>query len=140
MTEHRADTALREAGDEERLETAELLARQLDRPMGILGIIFLFVVFGQLLATQPGMSRALIITGWVFWAIFVGEFVLRAYVARFRKQFWKKNWWQIIFLPVPFLRFFRALQALRLVRLARFVRLGGIVSAAIRGSRAASVG
>ncbi len=137
MTEHRKDPTLDTPSDEERLGAAELLARQLDRPMGILGIIFLFVVLGQVLATEPGMTLALTITGWVFWAIFVGEFLLRAYIARFRKQFWKKNWWQIVFLLVPFLRFFRALQALRLVRLARFARFGGIVSAGVRGSRSA---
>ncbi|WP_225668135.1 MULTISPECIES: DUF421 domain-containing protein [unclassified Arthrobacter] len=51
--------------------------------------------------------------------------------------FWRKNWWQLIFLLVPFLRFFRALQAFRLIRVARFARFGGILSAGIRGSRSA---
>lgn len=123
-----------------RLRAAEALAVSLDRPMGYLGLIFLFVVLGQLLVTDPGWSLALSITGWLFWAIFVGEFLLRAYIARFQKRFWKRNWWQIIFLLVPFLRFFRALQSLRLLRFARLSRLarfGGILSAGVRGSRSA---
>ncbi|WP_240721495.1 hypothetical protein [Pseudarthrobacter sp. NamE5] len=120
-----------------RLQSAEVLARRLDKPMGILGVIFLFVVLGQLIATEPAMIRVFTVAGWVFWAIFVAEFILRAYIARFSKDFWKKSWWQVVFLLVPFLRFFRALQALRLVRLARLARYGSILSAGVRGSRSA---
>lgn len=120
-----------------RLGDAEALARRLDTPMGILGVIFLFVVLGQLIATEPTVALVFTVAGWAFWAVFVAEFFLRAYVARFTKAFWKKNWWQVLFLLVPFLRFFRALQALRLVRIARMARYGSILSAGVRGSRSA---
>ncbi len=119
------------------LRRAEEVASRLDKPMGILGVIFLFVVLGQLLATSPGMVTTFTVLGWVFWAVFVAEFLLRAHIARFSSAFWRKNWWQVIFLLVPFLRFFRALQALRFVRIARFARFGGIISAGVRGSRSA---
>lgn len=33
---------------------AEALAARLDRPMGVLGLLFLFVFLGQLLVTDPG--------------------------------------------------------------------------------------
>lgn len=105
--------------------------------MGILGVLFLFVILGQLVATQEALVGALSIVGWVFWLVFVAEFLLRAYVARFQREFWRKYWWQVIFLLVPFLRFFRSLQALRLFRLARVGRLGGILSASVRGTRSA---
>lgn len=120
------------------LGAAEALARRLDRPMGLLGMVFLFVVLGQLLVTEPGWSRALAVAGWIFWAVFVAEFLLRAYIAGFQAAFWKRNWWQVVFLLVPFLRFVRALQALRLVRLARLSRVGSILSAGVRGSRSAA--
>lgn len=119
------------------LRTAETLARRLDKPMGILGVIFLFVVLGQLIATEPAMARVFTVAGWLFWAVFVTEFLLRAYIAGFGKAFWRRNWWQVIFLLVPFLRFIRALQALRLIRVARLARYGSILSAGIRGSRSA---
>ena len=125
---------------ETRLHAAEELAARLDRPMGYLGLIFLFVVLGQLLVTDQGWASALNIIGWVFWGIFVAEFLLRAYIARFQARFWKRNWWQVIFLLVPFLRFFRALQSLRLLRftrVSRIARFGGILSAGVRGSRSA---
>ena len=128
-----SDTVEPEGG----LSGAEALASRLDRPMGILGVLFLFVVLGQLLATEPLLSTTLTVLGWAFWAVFVGEFLLRAYIADFQRAFWRKNWWQVIFLLVPFLRFFRALQSLRLFRLTRLARFGGILSAGVRGSRSA---
>lgn len=118
----------------ERVEAAEILATRLDRPMGFLGVVFLFVALGQLLVTEPGWVRILSITGWVFWALFVAEFVLRAYIAGFQAEFWRRNWWQVIFLLLPFLRFIRAL---RLARITRATRVGGILSAGVRGSRSA---
>ena len=122
---------------EAELSRAELFARSLDKPMGILGILFLFVVLGQIVATEPGLVGTLTVIGWVFWLVFVAEFLLRASVARFQLAFFRRNWWQVIFLLVPFLRFFRSLQTLRLFRLARVGRLGGIVSASVRGTRSA---
>lgn len=119
------------------LTSAELLAQRLDKPMGILGVLFLLVVLGQLLASEPGLTAVLNVVGWIFWAVFVAEFLLRAYIARFQAAFWKRNWWQVIFLLVPFLRFFRALQALRFARVARFARFGSVLSAGVRGSRSA---
>jgi voltage-gated potassium channel len=129
--------------NEASMQAAEILARRLDRPMGMLGVIFLFVVLGQLLVSDPGWSSFLAALGWVFWAVFVAEFLLRAYIARFQAAFWKRNWWQVVFLLVPFLRFLRALEALRFIRFTRFARLsrlarvGGILSAGVRGSRSA---
>ena len=80
---------------------------------------------GQLIATEPVMVGVLAVVGWLFWAVFVAEFLLRAYIAGFRTDFWRRrSWWQVIFLLVTFLRFFRLLQALRLVRIAR-LRLAG---------------
>lgn len=120
-----------------RVDEAEVLAARLDRPMGMLGVLFLFVFLGQLLVTEPAWSLVLTVVGWGFWVVFVAEFVLRAYVARFQARFWRRNWWQVIFLLVPFLRFVRALQAVRLLRLGRVARVGSILSAGVRGSRSA---
>ncbi|EYR62427.1 hypothetical protein N866_08580 [Actinotalea ferrariae CF5-4] len=124
------------AGDE-RLTRAEQLARRLDRPMGALGVLFLLLVLAQTLATDPTTATWLSVVGWVLWAVFVGELVLRAVVARDQRRFWRRNWWQVVFLAVPFLRFARALSFLRLGRAARVARVGGILTSAVRGSRSA---
>ncbi|MBQ1076354.1 hypothetical protein KBX06_24815 [Micromonospora sp. C31] len=116
----------------ERDATLNGLARRLDKPMGALGVIFVLLVLGQALARDPGVSAALTVASWVLWAVFVAEFALRAWLARHRaRQFWRRNWWQVIFLAVPFLRFARAATALRAAR------AGGVITAAVRGSRSA---
>ncbi|MDP5184468.1 hypothetical protein QOZ88_17670 [Blastococcus sp. BMG 814] len=107
------------------------LARRLDKPMGALGLVFVLVVLGQSLARQPWLTTTLGVVGWVLWAVFVAEFVHRAVTARDQRRFWVRNWWQVVFLAVPFLRFARALTLLRAAR------VGGVVSAAVRGSRSA---
>ncbi|HYI33287.1 MAG TPA: hypothetical protein VEX88_07495 [Glaciibacter sp.] len=117
------------------LTKAESLARSLDIPMGILGVLFLFLVLAQVLVTDEDTSRVLTVAGWGFWAIFVVEFFLRACIARFRPAFWKRNWWQVVFLLVPFLRFFRALGALRWIDFAGLGRAGSLTSAGVRATR-----
>lgn len=118
----------------DQLSDAEELARRLDRPMGALGVLFLFVVLAQNLATGPALQHWLAVTGWVLWAVFVAELALRAYVARDQRAFWRRSWWQVVFLAVPFLRFLRALSFLRVARVAR---VGGVLTSAVRGSRSA---
>ena len=106
-----------------------------------LGLLFLLVVLGQVLARDPRLITLLTFAGWALWAVFVAEFALRAWVARAcARTFWRRNWWQLVFLAVPFLRFARALAFLRvsrLARVARVARVGGVLSAAVRGSRSA---
>ncbi|CAN5609692.1 hypothetical protein BH24ACT11_BH24ACT11_18000 [soil metagenome] len=110
---------------------AEELAARLDKPMGALGLLFLLVVLGQSLTAEGPLALALSVAGWLMWAAFVAEFVLRAYVARDQSRFWARNWWQVLFLALPFLRFTRALTLLRTAR------VGGVLSATVRGSRSA---
>ncbi len=120
-----------------RLQKAEALARRLDKPLGVLGVVFLLVVLAQLLATDPVLLAVLGVVGWTFWLVFVAEFLLRAHLAGYRAAFWRRNWWQALFLLVPFLRFFRAFQALRALRVARIASFGGAISAGVRGTRSA---
>jgi voltage-gated potassium channel len=110
---------------------AEGLARRLDKPMGALGLVFVLVVLGQSLAREPWLVTSLTVIGWACWAVFVAEFAWRAVRAADRRRFWARNWWQVLFLALPFLRFARALVLLRAAR------VGGVLSAAVRGSRSA---
>lgn len=133
-------TALARREPEERERGVELLAARLDRPMSVLGLLFLLVVLGQNVATSPGVSRAFTVAGWVLWVVFVAEFLLRLWLAPSRTRFLRRNWWQVAFLLLPMLRFLRGLALLRLVRagrVLRVVRAGGVVSSAVRSSRSA---
>ena len=121
-----------EQDDATRERWAQVFAARLDKPMSALGIIFLLVVLGQELAQRPPLQTALAVAGWVLWAIFVAEFAFRAYIAPSRIRFFERNWWQAVFLVVPFLRF------LRLVAVLRVARVGRVLSSAVRSSRSAA--
>jgi voltage-gated potassium channel len=123
--------AARARDDADRERWAELVADRLDRPMSVLGILFLLVVLGQTLATSGPLQTGLAAVGWGLWALFVAEFAVRLWVAPVRRRFLRRNWWQVLFLVVPFLRF------VRLVVVLRLARAGRVVSSAVRSSRSA---
>jgi hypothetical protein len=116
----------------EREEWAETLLDRLTPAMSALGVIFVLVVLGEQLARSGSpLSTALTIAGWLLWAVFVMEFVARLVVAPDTGRFWQRNWWQVAFLVLPFLR------VLRLIRAVRLLRTGRVLSSTVRGSRSA---
>jgi voltage-gated potassium channel len=118
-----------DAGARERW--ADVVATRLDVPMSVLGLLFLLVVLGQTVASSAAVQRPLAGVGWLLWAVFVSEFGLRLWVAPSRTRFLRRNWWQLVFLALPVLRF------VRLVLVLRAARAGRVVSSAIRSSRSA---
>lgn len=129
---------LRQRPDAERVQVAEALAARLDVPVAVLGVVFGLVVLAETVSRPTGwVSTAFQVIGWVLWAVFAGEFVLRLVIAPSRWEFLKRSWWQLIFLALPFLRFLRVVRLGRLLRLGRVGRLGRVVSAAVRGTRTA---
>jgi voltage-gated potassium channel len=97
--------------------------------MAALGVLFILVVLGETLARgDRPLADILFWSGWVLWVTFLAEFVLRLAVAPATGRFLRRNWWQLLFLAVPFLRF---------LRLFRVGRAGRIVSSAVRGGRSA---
>lgn len=117
----------------ERERVAEWLADRLDRPITIAGMAFLVVVLADLFVSRATPAgRILEVTGWLLWGLFVIEFLARLMIAPSTTEFLRRNWWQIIFLVVPFLRFLRPFARLRVPRLGR------VVSSAVRSSRTAA--
>lgn len=118
----------------ERDRLAHDIADRMDGPVTVLGVLFLLVVLaGTVTEPGTGVARALEVVGWVLWAVFAAEFVVRAWVAPSTVGFLRRSWWQLIFLALPFFRFFRVLARLRLGRAGR------VVSAAVRSTRTAGV-
>lgn len=115
-----------------REEWAEGLLDRLTPFMSALGVVFLLVVLGEQFAS-PGTaaSYGLTAVGWALWAVFLGEFLARLTVAPDVRAFWRRNWWQVLFLLLPFLR------VLRLVRAIRVLRTGRVLSSAVRSTRSA---
>jgi voltage-gated potassium channel len=101
-------------------------------PITAAGVIFLLLVLAETISEPDGLVGTLFsATSWVLWALFVAEFLLRLVIAPSTSRFFKRNWWQLIFLAVPALRFVRALRALRAARVGR------VLSSAVRSSRTA---
>ena len=116
----------------ERELRAETLLDRLTPVMSALGLIFLLVVLGEQFA-RPGtaLEAGLAVVGWVLWAVFAGEFVARLVVTPDTGRYLRTNWWQALFLVLPFLR------VLRLVRAVRVLRTSRVLSSAVRSARSA---
>lgn len=131
----RPDAPIRSRADAERERLADEIADRLDAPMSALGIAFLLLVLAETIVEPQGvLGTVLQIASWTIVAAFVAEFALRFSVAPSRGRFLRRNWWQLIFLALPFLRIFRALRAVRVLRLLRTSR---ILSSALRATRTA---
>ena len=90
------------------------------------------LVVAETVSSPTGaVGTAFSLASWVLWAAFVAEFVLRLAIAPSWTGYLRRNWWQIVFLAVPFLRFLRA------VRPVRAARVGRVVGAAVRSGRTA---
>ena len=125
-------TVLSHGTHHERERWAEELLDRLTPAMSALSIVFLLVVVGEQLARESStLSTVLTVAGWLLWAVFVAEFVARLVVAPDTAAFRKRNWWQVIFLALPFLRVFR------LIRAVRVLRTGRVLSSAVRTARSA---
>lgn len=124
--------ALIERSWSEREMWAEEVLDQLTPVMSALSIVFLLVVLGETMAAaDSGLSTALTVASWLIWLVFAAEFAARLAVAPDTSDFLKRNWWQLFFLVLPFLRI------LRLVRIVRFLRTSRVLSSAVRSSRSA---
>ncbi len=131
MSERTALPVLKRSA-EEREWLAEFVEERLSPAMTVLGIVFALVVVGDtLIGDESPWSGIFDVAGWLIWAAFVGEFIVRLVIAPSTGQFLKTNWWQLIFLALPFLRF------VRLIQLARLGRAGRVLSSAIRTGRSA---
>ena len=117
---------------DEREELAERIADRLDIPITAAGVVFLLLVLVETIsAPQGGIGTVFAVASWVLWALFVAEFLVRLVIAPSTSTFLRRNWWQLIFLAVPALRFVRALRVLRAARVGR------VLSSAVRSTRTA---
>lgn len=135
MTDVEDGRQIKERPDAEREQLAEAILEELDRPMAALGIVFLLLVLAETLIEPEGaVGTTFQVLSWLIVAAFAAEFLLRLYVAPSRGRFLRRNWTQIVFLVLPFLRVFRVLRGLRFLR---FGRAGRILSSALRVTRTA---
>lgn len=90
--------------------------------MAALGIVFLLVLFGELLAT-PGTPEAAAFgaAALLLWLVFIVEFAARLALAPSKLGFLRHNWWLALFLLLPALRFMRVFEVFRFASLGHIV-------------------
>ncbi|HVF76425.1 MAG TPA: hypothetical protein VM938_15420 [Acidimicrobiales bacterium] len=119
----------RQRTDRERL--AESIAAWLDVPFTVAGILLVLVIVADgVTPSGSGWKSVWFVAGWALWALFALEFLLRVVIAPSTSAFLRRNWWQLAFLAVPFLRFLRAF--------TRSARVARAVSTSVRGTRTAA--
>lgn len=112
---------------------AESLFERLHPAMAWLAALFVLVVVGEtIVAHETPFATIFTVCGWAIWGIFVLEFFLRASLAGDIRAFLQANWWQLIFLALPFVALLRFFMAFRVARAGR------LVSAVVRGGRSAA--
>lgn len=112
---------------------AEAIYQRLHPVMAWLALLFVVIVLGDNFVRSESPFDAIFTVGaWVVWACFVTEYGARLAIAPSKRRFFGRTWWQLIFLVLPFLGFFRIVAALRVARAGR------AVSAVIRTTRTAT--
>jgi voltage-gated potassium channel len=106
------------------------LTERTDPVMAWLGVLFALLVGFQLTVhVRPPVGRALDITGWVIWAVFVVDFGIKFVLAPAKGRFLRRHWLQAVCLLLPTLRLF---SFLRLMRLGRALPAARVLSTSYR--------
>ncbi|MEO7521479.1 MAG: potassium channel family protein [Gemmatimonas sp.] len=127
-----------EVHPEHRWETLHDLEDWLERPMLVLGFVWLALFVLEFTRGLPGWLE---VVGWTIWAAFIFDFALRFALAPDKSAYLRTNWLTALSLLVPavrVLRVARAFRALRAARAVRGLRLVKVVGSLNRGMRTLS--
>jgi voltage-gated potassium channel len=124
--------------EQERWELLRQIDAMTDKPMTVLSFIWLGLL---ILDFTLGLSRLLLITSYVIWALFVLDFIIEFTIAPRKLDYLRRRWLTALSLLLPafrVLRVVRALGVLRAARAARSVSLLRLITSLNRGMRAVS--
>ena len=125
--------AVIDRSDGRREDLAHEIFLKLNPLMGWLAAVFILVIVGDAsVRSESPYATIFTVAGWLIWAVFVADFIVRLLIAPSTSEFLRKNWWQVLFLLLPFLAFLRFFIAVRVARAGR------LLSAAVRGTRSAA--
>jgi voltage-gated potassium channel len=120
--------------DRERSELIETLDEWLEWPLTILAIVWLALLVLELV---HGLTRSLELLGYVIWAIFIADFLVRLVVVPDKRRYLRRNWITAIALLLPALRVLRIARLARALRGVRFARIVGSLNRGMRSLGAA---
>jgi voltage-gated potassium channel len=117
------------------VQRASLLRRlevALERPMAVLGLIWLVLIFVEL---TRGLGSFLWGLGLAIWAAFIVDFAVKFTLAPDKPKFLRRNLLTAISLVLPALRMIRILRVVRAMRAVRGLRLLRLLASWNRGMR-----
>jgi voltage-gated potassium channel len=109
---------------DERVSTLAQFEHWIERPMQILGFIWLGLL---IIEFTRGRSTIVAVLSTIIWVVFIVDFALRMILAPDKSDYLKHNWLIAISLVVPALRVFSIFGALRFLRAARVARSFSLV-------------
>ncbi|NLG50726.1 MAG: ion transporter [Chloroflexi bacterium] len=123
--------------DQERWELLEQIDEITTVPVIVLSFVWVIVVLVEFIW---GASPYLLTIGYLIWGIFILDFVVSLIIAPNKLVYIKNNWFTLLSLLLPALRFLAVLRALRVLRFAgaaRALNLAKLITSLNRGMRAA---
>lgn len=116
------------------LEDRELISSAAEAFVTALAFVFLGLLVVELaIPLGATWSRRLQLAGWIIWAIFLVDFVVRFAVASSKVAYLRANWLTALAVALPAFRVFRVARAMRV---ARGLRVARVVTGGNRGMRA----
>jgi voltage-gated potassium channel len=111
-------------------------AAAVEVPLTVLAVLWLPVLVVPLV-TRVGaaLTGTFEVIDYVVWAVFVVEYLIKAYLAPSRRAFFRRHVLDLVIIAVPVARPLRALRLLRLLRLVTLARVGLILSSALKRTR-----
>ncbi|MFN8556475.1 MAG: ion transporter [Dehalococcoidia bacterium] len=117
-----------------RRDEREALSQLVDAALTGLSFLFLGVLVVEFATPlTPAQSRWVELAGWLIWAAFAIEFVVRLALAPSKTAYLRGNWIAAVAVVLPA---FRVVRVFRAIRAMRSLRLARLVSGTNRGRRA----
>lgn len=108
----------------ERQRLLRQVAAALDRPMTVLGFVWLGLL---VLDLTRGLTGWLVALNFGIWGLFVAHFAVEFLLAPAKGAYLRRNWLTAVALLLPALRVLRVFRAFRVLRAARAARGTGLV-------------
>lgn len=109
------------------------IEQMLEWPTFVLSLVWIALIILEFTAGLPRWAQ---VTGTTIWIIFIGDFVLKLWIAPRKMMFLKRNWATALSLLLPAFRVFRVARALRAARFLRGLRFAKLLGSMNRGMRA----
>lgn len=130
------DDKIKQQIEVQRSSLLRRLKHRLDRPLAVLGVLWLVLI---VIEFTRGLGSFLSQLSIAIWIVFLTDFAITFTVAPDKTRYLRSNWLTLLSLAVPALRAVRFLRVLRLARTLRGLRMLRLLASLNRGMRALGV-